>query len=169
MNNMATKESWQNVPINNPKSVNISEIAPDLKLFFSEEQYKMLHKGLIPKQMEDKWFIYFENDWLYFHRSWTGNGIFKAKITKEMGEQEDQEYKINEFYVERDKNIYKNDEDIYDLDVLLQLILWGLLNIDVRGFYLKKYCSSQKGTIRAWSEFGRLFFNEKDIDKKEKK
>lgn len=31
-----------------------------------------LKRGFVPVQMEHKWFIYFEGDWLRFHRSWTG-------------------------------------------------------------------------------------------------
>jgi hypothetical protein len=159
MENTATKESWKNIPIVTPKLINIYEITPDLKLFLSEDQYIKIKEGLIPEAMEDKWFIYFENDWLYFHRSWTGNGIFKVEIIKEKGDVEDREYKIKEFYVERNKEIYNNENDEYDLDVLLQLILWGLLRLDVRNIFFEKYGSDEKETIKIWSEFGRLFIN----------
>jgi hypothetical protein len=30
--------------------------------------------------MEDKWFVYCKDDWLYFHRSWTGAGIFGVQF-----------------------------------------------------------------------------------------
>ena len=160
MDEIATKDSWKNIPINTPKLINIFEVAPELKLFLSQEQYIELQKGLIPDAMEDKWFIYFENDCLFFHRSWTGNGIFRAEIIKEKGDIEDREYKIKEFYVERNKELYKNENDEYDLDVLLQLILWGLLKLDVRKIFFEKYGTGEKGSIRIWSEFGRLFFPE---------
>ena len=161
---IATKERWNNTPITNPKLVNLYEIAPDLKLEFSEEQYQQLQKGLIPEQMEDKWYIYFEDNWLYFHRSWTGNGVYRTQIIKEQGDQEDRIYKIKEFYVERNTEIYSCDDDIKDLDIMLQLILWGLLRLDVRGIYAEKHGSGEQGALSMWSDFGRLFFPE---DRKE--
>ena len=31
-----------------------------------------IRAGHIPEMMEDKWFIYWQDDRLFFHRSWTG-------------------------------------------------------------------------------------------------
>jgi len=153
----------KNIPITNPKLINLYEIAPDLKLEFSEEQYHKLQNGLIPEQMEDKWFIYFDDNWIYFHRSWTGNGIYRTQIIKEKGDQEDRVYKIKDFYVERNSEIYQCDNDLKDLDTLLQLILWGLLRLDVRGIYAEKYGVSEKDSLSIWSDFGRLFFPENEV------
>jgi len=158
MEKIATKDMGKLIPIVTPKLVTISEIAPDIKLEFSAEQYKKLQYGLISKQMEDKWFIYFEEDWLYFHRSWTGYGIYRAQILHEKGDSEDSEYKIKDFYVERDKELYDSDDDEYDLDVLRLLILWGMLKIDIRQEFIDKHGSGERGAIEAWSMFGRLFF-----------
>jgi len=36
--------------------------------------------GLVPEEIEDKWFIYWEDDTLFFHRSWTGNCIYVSPI-----------------------------------------------------------------------------------------
>ena len=35
-----------------------------------------IRRGLVPEQMEDKWFIFWEDDTLFFHRSWTGFCIY---------------------------------------------------------------------------------------------
>jgi len=158
LDNIATKNSAENFPIIDAKLVNISEIAPDFKLSFSEEQYIKLQKGLIPEAMEDKWFIYFENDWLYFHRSWTGRGIFRVEIIKEENGCESEKYTIKEFYVERDE--VKNGDDKFDFDVLLQLILWGLLEIDVRNSFSEKYVDGTSGLMLTWALFGRLFISD---------
>lgn len=158
MEERATRDSWKNSPINIKKAINISEIAPDLSLEFSAEQFDQLQKGLIPEAMEDKWFIYFENDWLFFHRSWTGNCIYQAHILKEKGDQEDREYKIKEFFVERDKEIWNNEDDIFDLNTLLVLTLWGLLGLDIRGLLTNNI--DENSSIRLWSTFGRMFFTE---------
>ncbi len=158
MEERATKNSWKNSPINIKKAISISEIAPDLSLEFSVEQYNQLQKGLIPEAMEDKWFIYFENDWLFFHRSWTGHCIYQAHILKEKGDQEDREYKIKEFLVERDKEIYNNDDDMLDLNNFLMLIFRGLLGIDIRGILAKNI--DENSALQLWSLFGRMFFSE---------
>ena len=42
---------------------------------FTDGEYAMVIVGLIPKQMEDKWFIYYQDGALNFHRSWTGAHI----------------------------------------------------------------------------------------------
>ena len=158
MDNTATRESVKNSPIVKEKRVIISDIAPDTEITFSQEQYLKLQKGLIPKAMEDKWFIYFENDSLYFHRSWTGLGIYRAEIIRENVADEDKKYAIKEFYLETDEEIYKDGDNKFDLDVLLQLIFWGLLGIDTRERFIEKHGSETSGTMLMWSIFGRMFF-----------
>jgi len=158
LENTATKESAKNTPIIKEKRVNISEIAPDTVISFSHEQYLKLQKGLIPKAMEDKWFIYFEEDCLYFHRSWTGLGIYRAEIIKENDAEEDKKYTIKEFYLETDEKTYKDGDNKFDLDILLQLIFWGLLGIDTRNSFIEKYGSGTSGAMLIWSLFGRMFF-----------
>ena len=39
-----------------------------------------MKRGLIPRQVEDKWFIYFEESWIYFHRSWTGPCVYGIRF-----------------------------------------------------------------------------------------
>jgi len=43
---------------------------------FSEEEMAVLRMGNIPKEMEDKWFLYMEDNVLYAHRSWTGICVY---------------------------------------------------------------------------------------------
>jgi hypothetical protein len=42
---------------------------------FDAEQFARLKEGLIPQTMEDKWFVYYEEPQLFFHRSWTGQPV----------------------------------------------------------------------------------------------
>jgi len=74
--------------------------------------------------MEDKWFIYFENGWLYFHRSWTGFGIYKAQLKKEP---DGNGNSISEFWVERNQKKYINKDDHKDIQTFSLLITRGLL------------------------------------------
>jgi hypothetical protein len=149
MDEIATKKSWNNSPITNPKKI-------DILLSFSEDQYERIKHGLIPQVMEDKWFIFFENKWLYFHRSWTGCGIYKTEIISE-----NKKYNIKEFFVERNKEIYANENDDEDIDNFVFLIAWGLLKIDVREIFLKN--DTENETLKSWSSFGSLMIAEKDI------
>lgn len=53
-----------------------------LKMKFSDDEMQHIRNGLCPAEMEDKWFIYFDNGRLYFHRSWTGSCIYIADLTE---------------------------------------------------------------------------------------
>lgn len=47
---------------------------------FTPDEYRQIIFGHIPKEMEDKWFIFFETDKIYFHRSWTGFCIYEVEL-----------------------------------------------------------------------------------------
>jgi len=47
---------------------------------FTQPEFEWIRSGLIPRAMEDKWFIFFEKPRLYLHRSWTGHLIFKVEL-----------------------------------------------------------------------------------------
>lgn len=49
-------------------------------LQLSQEEKEWLEYGFIPLQMEDKWFVYMENDEIHFLRSWTGIEFFSAQL-----------------------------------------------------------------------------------------
>ena len=49
---IATKESWKNNPL--PKE----NIALDIEKLISTDEMDEIKKGLVPVQMEDKWFVY---------------------------------------------------------------------------------------------------------------
>jgi hypothetical protein len=69
--------------------------------------------------LEDKWFIYLEEDWLYIHRSWTGNCIHQVRFASE-----DTQHRIAEAWVNRDQTQYVEVNDKTDVDLLLKLIDW---------------------------------------------
>jgi hypothetical protein len=45
---------------------------------FTDDEFSKIGEGLIPKVMEDKWFIYFEQPYLFLHRSWTGKPVYRV-------------------------------------------------------------------------------------------
>jgi len=156
MDKTATRTIWKNGPIVDAKRIKIA-------LHFTEEQFLNLKKGLIPHEMEDKWFIFFEDDWLYFHRSWTGYGIFKAQLTKET-----RGYSIKEFWAERKHEKYSNEDDRSDIEALCFLIAGGLLRVDVREIYVQNNIKSETDFIKGWSDFGSLLFPNQNVSDAER-
>ena len=67
---IATKDDWENYPM--PEKTETFYIKKRL----SKEVIAGLKRGHIPREMEDKWFSYFEDNKLYIHRSWTGLCIY---------------------------------------------------------------------------------------------
>ncbi len=64
--------------INEPMGPAFAEFSLDIRL--SSEAMNVVRLGLIPNQMEDKWFLFFEEPVLHFHRSWTGFEAFTMRI-----------------------------------------------------------------------------------------
>lgn len=90
---------------------------------FTLNEYQKISAGLIPQMMEDKWFIYFEDDILYFHRSWTGICVYQVQITES-----DMTYFVSKAFVNRDIREYQEQSNDYDLSFLSFLIESLLLN-----------------------------------------
>lgn len=105
----AEKNDWKTVEM--PLETEIFKMDMQLK----EEEYKALQNGFIPQQMEDKWFLYFENDTLYIHRSWTGYCIYIIEFSKE--------HRIERVTANRNMEQYKNtdrEEDISTITILIK-------------------------------------------------
>lgn len=43
---------------------------------YGDDEMSRIRRGLIPEVMEDKWFAYWADDRLHFHRSWTGICVY---------------------------------------------------------------------------------------------
>ncbi len=68
---LATRDSWQALA---PRSMaRIPYCAT-----FSEQECEGIRRGLIPVEMEDRWFIFWEGDSLFVHRSWTGFCVYRV-------------------------------------------------------------------------------------------
>lgn len=76
-----------------------------------------LRQGLIPQQMEDKWFFYFVDNTLFQHRSWTGNCIAQVHfVAHEEG------LRATHAEVNRDPEQYSNADDAVDIERIESLI-----------------------------------------------
>jgi hypothetical protein len=96
---------------------------------FNDAEAELLVLGLIPKGMEDKWFIYFEGPayrqgWLLFHRSWTGACIYGVQL-----EGAPTGARVVDSWVSRDPTQYKGTDVEYDRKLLRFLIDAFLLRL----------------------------------------
>ena len=95
----ATRKSWKNIGFDKPKYIEVN-------VAISPEQFEVIKQGLIPEEMEDKWFIYYARGIIHFHRSWTGREIYRAKIQKGTDG-----YSLNGFHVEANQEIWRCPSD----------------------------------------------------------
>jgi hypothetical protein len=147
-NEIATKDTWINLPIDNPKQL-------EIYLEFTESQFNKIKNGLIPEEMEDKWFIYYEEGFLHFHRSWTGYGLFKAKITKEPTG-----YIIRDFLVERNIEKYSNLDDDGDRTTLKLLISKGLLHEPLSSLKTESSLDSSVEALKNYVVYGNMILKD---------
>jgi ADP-ribosylglycohydrolase len=112
MPDIAKKTDWKTEEM--PDEVE----ALSIQRFFSPTEFERIRLGLIPKQMEDKWFIYYDNDVLNIHRSWTGYHTYKIFFKY----QDDNTYKIIQTIVNRNKAQYNQQDNEYDISLVNYLI-----------------------------------------------
>lgn len=108
----ATRQSWPNI-----KPLPEQRIALSLERTFTEEEYELIRQGSVPEVMENKWFIFLEEDVLYFHRSWTGFCMYQVTLTKDGAQ-----YKVVEALANRDSSQHSTTDDHYDVNLLNFLI-----------------------------------------------
>lgn len=113
---VAARNSWEILPMPKWKA------RLSFKYSFTQDEFENLTKGVIPESMDDKWFVFFENDWLYFHRSWTGICIYQVKIIKNVNR-----YEVTETWVNRNFLQYQNIFKTFD-KFLLGFLVKNLQN-----------------------------------------
>lgn len=107
----AAKDSWTTHPLPEKHARLMASWS------FTGHEFDRMKRGLIPEQMEDKWFIYYADEWLHFHRSWTGYCIYQVQFRKR-----DSNFVIVKILVSRDVEQYRESSDEYDLMLLKYLI-----------------------------------------------
>ena len=88
---------------------------------FSPEEFEKISLGVVPQEMEDKWFIYLEGTTLYLHRSWTGICVYEVEF-QESG----MKYTVHRALANRDHTQYQASDDAYDA-ALLHFLISNLL------------------------------------------
>lgn len=97
---VARREDWKISPL--PEK----HVVLEVERVFSAEEMARIRRGFIPAQMEDKWFIFYEDGWLFCHRSWTGYCIFQARFAEADGG-----FRVTELRVNRDPSQFTETDD----------------------------------------------------------
>ena len=112
---LATRSSWK---VQSPPS---DRQYFEFPMEFSKADGERLKLGYIPKGGDDKWFIFFEDDWLYFHRSWTGICIYGVQLCSLSNG-----VRITSAWANRDRGVYNSpglEADIRTVHRLMHTIL----------------------------------------------
>jgi len=138
---VATPTDWKTEPM--PRSfVNIP-----LDRTFTPEEMQLIRAGLGPRQMEEKWFVYWEDDILYFHRSWTGYCIYIVRFR-----QEGSSSRMYDADVNRDPEQYGETDDQFDAAMISYLVNVLLLHQDDE--FPSEQPDPETRAIEEWSQVG---------------
>lgn len=110
-NPIARREGWKTEPLPD------RHVTLPVNETFSAEEMSRIRQGFIPQEMEDKWFIFYEDDTLHCHRSWTGNCIYQALFVEQDGA-----FVCTQVRANRDQNQYRAPDDAEDVKSFLRLV-----------------------------------------------
>lgn len=116
---------------------------------FSEFDSILLRRGFVPRQMEDKWFIYCKDDRLLMRRSWTGMLIYEVSL-----EEHGAAVVATEARVNRNPKQYGCTDDDHDRRMVHWLIDTLLLGIP-SDFPSSQGLSPEQQAIEAWAVAGK--------------
>jgi hypothetical protein len=147
----ARRDDWQRKPL--PEQ----HVVLSVDRVYTPEEMRLIRRGLIPEEMEDKWFIFCEDDVLYCHRSWTGVCIYQAEFEREAGH-----YRVSRLLVNRDPDQYKQTDDGYDARQFVFLVDLLLLGHFPQPPEYEDDLDEGHRALRLWSIFGRGLFRGDD-------
>lgn len=107
----AERSSWKT----EPSPVRRKKLSIDEQ--FSSEQYKRMKQGLIPSDMDDRWFVFFEDGWLNFYRSWTGHHICALQLGETPSGA-----RVLDGWISREKDEYGSEDIEHDREMILRII-----------------------------------------------
>ena len=107
----ATPSDWNTHPL--PET----RVEIRLSQRYSLPELEQIRQGVIPEEMEDKWFVYWLDDKLFFHRSWTGFCVYVVAFSCDA-----EGVTIISADVNRDPEQYTCTDDAHDSKLILYLI-----------------------------------------------
>lgn len=138
----AEPSDWQN------EALPAQRATVRLNRAFSPADMQQIRLGLIPEAMEDKWFVYWQDDTLFFHRSWTGICVYVVRFVAESFG-----HRMVEATVNRDPQQYKETSDQRDAEIISYLIDLLLLQRDAA--FPSDESSPETRALMQWSLIGR--------------
>lgn len=138
----AVRGDWRTGPLPERRTV------IPLERTFAPEEMEAIRRGLIPEVMEDKWFVFWEDGRLHFHRSWTGFCLFILRFEGD---------RMVEAEVNRDPEQYSQTSDEWDRELvsfLVDLLLLG------RPAALPASGNPERDALALWSLVGRALSGE---------
>jgi len=132
----------------------------ELNRDFSTDEFEQIRFGVVPEEMEDKWFIYWEDGALYFHRSWTGICLYVVRFSCN----EDGATMISAD-INRDRGEYKNTDDSHDAKMITYLI--DVLLLRKPAAFPSKSPSKTRAALEQWSLVGQAGLGIHPGDKRE--
>ena len=119
-NRKAVKSDWKAKPM--PEAHVVIPMHKEL----NAEDLAIVAQGAVPGSMDEKWFIYLEDDRLFMHRSWTGNCIFILEVETSVNGA-----LLKSIAVNRKPEEYGGDDDEYDVALANWVIDRLMLNRNV--------------------------------------
>ena len=119
---------------------------------FSNSEMDRIGNGCVPQQMEDKWFIYWDKDELYFHRSWVGFCIYIVRFEPiETG------HRMVSARLNRNPKQYGETSDHHDQTLISYLIDVILLQRDAP--FPTTHENHENSVLANWSLVGSSMFS----------
>ena len=100
MGRKARRSSWKVEPLTVPQPI------PAPARVWTDKEMDVIQRGYVPWIMDEKWFIFMEQNRLFAHRSWTGLGVYEATFAPTEGG-----YVIESAAVTGDETGYRRSSD----------------------------------------------------------
>lgn len=108
----ATADSWDILPMPEEHTI----IRTDIKI--PSDAMDIIRKGHIPDAMEDHWFMYCDEEYIRYYRSWTGICIYEARYEKA-----DDGYRLTSIIANRLPEQYSQTNDRRDYCMFMYLLI----------------------------------------------
>jgi len=119
----------------------------------SVPEMQRVRRGLVPEQMEDKWFIYWKDDAVYFHRSWTGFCIYIVRFVED-----GTAWNMFEVLVNRDAEQHAEVNEESDAEMVNYLVDVLLLHQDAA--FPSGDASDETSALVNWGQVGRAMLGQ---------
>ena len=116
MSKKARRSSWQVERLAIPQPI------PPPSRVWTDDEMDAIRRGYVPWIMDEKWFIFMEDNHMFAHRSWTGLGIYEATFAPAEGG-----FVIESAVVTGDETKYRRSSDEVESLTLEVLIASYLL------------------------------------------